>query len=181
MKLKTAVVSLALAMTGALASASMVTLPTIGVTDPINDVQHFTLDTDSVLTGVIKTTSMLDLNATINLFELSNGLGVDYKFGSVSGATPFASFGDVSTPIYFVDNGQLVDTGDVNWIQTYLTGPMFLAAGDWTLTVDGAISDNKYSTKLDVSLVPEPQSLALALGALAALGLVRRRQKSVIR
>ncbi len=59
------------------------------------------------------------------------------------------------------------------------TDPLYIASpGNYTLQggIDGNAGDILSSTDFSVTVTPEPASLALAFGGLAAVGLVRRRQ-----
>jgi PEP-CTERM motif len=137
----------------------------------------------------------------LNLSTGSNFFGNTPVAGSFSDTLTFtlgtASFANASITSV-VNGGQ-----DVDFTSIVLTGPsgpftltsvsgdpvevwatpgtgFNLAAGTYTLTLSGNNSAGigSYAGNLAVSPVPEPQSLALALAGLGAMGFLMRRRRS---
>ena len=99
---------------------------------------------------------------------------------SFAGNTNFASLSPLLNQIFFIGDG-LTGTGQQqlflvpdNATRLYLG----LADRSTTQSSPGAYQDNKGSFKVDVSVVPEPSSILVALAGIGAATLVARRRRS---
>ena len=162
MKLLHVAAAAALVLAGASASAA-----NLGVLDlssgssgfantPISgaftDTFTFTLTTPSVLTGSV--TSVVSGNQ-------------DVDFGAISIAGPSGTF-----------NFTLLNPDPFEFWVTANPG-FVLGAGTYTLSLTGTNSAaiGSYGGNLAVSVVPEPQTLALLFGGLGMVGFLSRRRK----
>lgn len=174
--LKTALVSLALALTGTLAAAGPVTFGAQNSDEGgFTGTFHFTLAGDQAFNGLIQTVSALKDDVTITSVVLSKG-GTSYTFDSAADGTQLI-WGGSSLSTYEIKGEEMEE-----WTSSYSLTPFLLSAGEWQLTINGFDADNKnvgsYSATLEGSAVPEPQSLALALGALGAMAVAARRKRA---
>jgi PEP-CTERM motif len=179
MNLKSAFVSLVLAFAGAVAQASPVIIgesasnlgnAAASVTN-FTDVYQLTVahDTDYLLNIITQSKQQNDV--VLYSVLLSNGTD-SYLFDATDDGTSFLS-ALWSTSTSTTASGKQVTYQN----QTYELSKIFLTAGDWTLTVTGADTNNKAagSYLVTANAVPEPASLALVLAGIAAAGLVARR------
>lgn len=129
-------------------------------------------------------------------FHLDAGAKVwgDLQTLGNKGALP--SINIVSAYLQNADGTQRIDFSEVlagnwdqslNWQEQWRLAPIDLAAGDWTLSVTeqglGSKQYSSYQAKFgivpDAANVPEPQMVLLSLTALAAMGLVMRKRRSI--
>lgn len=180
MKLKPALVSLALALAGTVAQASPVIIgqstsnlgsAAASVTQFTNSYQ-LTVEQDTDYLFSVITQSKQKDDVVLYSVLLSNGTD-SYLFDSSDDGTSFLS-ALWSTSTTTTANGKQV----VYQNQTYELSKIFLTAGEWTLTVSGADTNNKAagSYLVTANAVPEPASLALVLAGIAAAGAVGRRR-----
>jgi PEP-CTERM motif len=180
MNFKSALVTLALAMAGAMAQASPVLIgesvsnlgnAAASVTRFTN-VYEFVVEHDTDYLFNVITQSKQKNDVELYSVLLSNG-SESYLFDSTDDDTSFLS-ALWSTSASTTGSGKTV----TYQLQTYELSKIFLTAGDWTLTVSGADTNNKAagSYVVTANAVPEPASLALVLAGIAAAGLVGRRR-----
>ena len=174
MKPKAASVSLALALTASLAAAGPVafTEKALDGSEPWTVSYTLNVEKDAMFSGWLKSVSNKKDNVVVESVLLSKD-GVDYLFDLADDEYKFlaVSVDQQSTP---GKKGNIT-----HWHWTYELSPVLLSAGEWDVTVNLNNYSNKFNSSLlgagTLSAVPEPQSLALALGALGALVLVSRR------
>jgi hypothetical protein len=172
MKIKNALLTLALALFGQLALAGPVVFSKSGLDGSFTDRYDFTVDSDAVYSGAVMTLSRLEGDLRIFSVVLSSGTQ-EYRF-----QTPgdFHSITNASSTVMV--KGRPV----TEWHSTYVLPPLFLTSNVWALTVSGFDDDtNKFNGSYTAQLdrlsggrLPEPQSLALIFAALGALALVGR-------
>jgi len=112
----------------------------------------------------------------------SNGL-----VPSVNIVSAYLQNADASQRIDFIETLAGDWENGFNWQEQWRMAPAELAAGDWTLTVTGQGFGSKKFSAYQASFgvvpnannVPEPQLALLSLTALAAMGLVMRKRRSI--
>jgi len=170
---------LGLLMLAPVAQAGPVTLqasaPTTFAKEPIKatalttDSYTFHLDAGAKVWGDLQTLAVKSGLPSINIF--------DAYLQSADGSQ---SFKFIETMAGDWDNG-------LNWQEQWRMAPADLGAGDWTLTVIqkgfGSKQYSSYQAKFGIvpnaNNVPEPQLALLSLTALAAMGLVMRKRRSI--
>lgn len=179
--IKTASVFSALLLSASLAAADPVTYDftsSLKNTGGFTQVYNFSLGSGAYFNGSLLTTSSAAGNLPVTSVMLSNG-NSQYRFDTLNDGYDFASITSGTTTKKV---GLLTLTYYQN---TYNWDPVFLAAGDWTVSIVGTNVDGKYGGTLNLTLVdppagnvPEPATLALTGVALAGVAFVRRRRKS---
>lgn len=171
MKLKFLLASLALV--GSLAQASPVTIADSGtVTGSFSNSYSLNVaDGHNYLLSLVTQSKQTDI--TIQSVMLSNG-ALSYVFDALNDGTTLgvSSWWTTSATSALGVPYSLQH-------QTYSLSEIFLTSGLWTITVSGKDTDSKTASSytLSANAVPEPQSLALSLVGLLALGWVARRQR----
>jgi hypothetical protein len=172
--IKDAFVSLAMALSATVATAGPVTFNEQKLPESLVDSYSYKLElgVDSLFSGWLKTVSNQQNNLTIKSVLLSKD-GVEHLFDLTDDGTSFLS---VVSDHWQTTNkkGVKVDHHGL----TYALSPIELGAGIW----DVKVSFNPYGKYNGVvlgggttSAVPEPQTLALVLGALGLMALSTRR------
>jgi hypothetical protein len=165
--------------TYSLGSLAVGDVPSIGPTNVVagtalNDTITFTLAADAALSGYIANDSFV---------YPSEGTGYAY-----AALKPFnvmldgKFFGNYS----LVNGGLTVDPVDPTnnyetYYRTFQLNPTKLTAGTHTITLTGTAdpyNDAEYYGSLTVSAVPEPETYALLLAGLGALGFLARRRNA---
>ncbi|ALT78093.1 hypothetical protein AT984_13785 [Paucibacter sp. KCTC 42545] len=170
---------LGLLMLAPVAQAGPVTLqasaPTTFAKEPIKatalttDSYTFHLDAGAKVWGDLHTLAVKSGLPSINI--------VDAYLQSADGSQNFKF---IETVAGDWDNG-------FNWQEQWRMGPTELGTGDWTLTVvqqglgskQYSFYQAKFGIEPNAANVPEPQMALLSLTALAAMGLVMRKRRSI--
>ncbi|MEJ6001062.1 PEP-CTERM sorting domain-containing protein [Paucibacter soli] len=162
--LNTAIAALALCLTGLQVSAAPIAFADVlPQKQTFTRYVHFHVDFGQQFVGQFETAS-----------EEANDVVIEHLL--LTGPGNF-SFGN---PVQSVRE---IDGWDMN-VERWSLPSSFLAAGDWTLEIKGEDKLRKAGGQYEFSLtgvsnrVPEPASLGLATGAIAAMLLVSRRRKS---
>lgn len=133
----------------------------IKATTVVNDVYSFHLAADQTLSGSLQTGGATQLDIRSAYLIKADGTG-RIEFGE-------------STAVSWAD----IDAGLERWT----LASAILSAGDWELHVIGeGFGSKKYSSyvgNLSEGTVPEPQTLLLSVAALAAMGVVARKRKTL--
>lgn len=173
MKLKSLLVSLSMALAGSLAQASPVTIADSGnVTGSFSNAYNFTVtQNQNYLFSVVTKSQQQDL--TIRWVTLTNAaLNLSYTFDAADDGTLLSASAWWTSSI---TSGLGVTS--LLQQQTFSLSEILLAPGTWTVTVSGLDSNAKTASSfaLTANAVPEPQSLALSVVGLLALGWATRR------
>ncbi|MET0520249.1 MAG: PEP-CTERM sorting domain-containing protein, partial [Burkholderiaceae bacterium] len=174
MKIKAFFALLTLGLSATVATAGPVTASASGLnTLGFSSTSSFVLAADQLFSGVVTATTALQGDLSIGSLTLSNG-SVSYVFDGNDDPYKFLSVGTVKTT-------ELVKGFSVDkWVTSYQLSDVLLSAGTWSMTVVGNDAPNKYTGSFNVQLnaVPEPQSLALALIGVVAVGAATRRRRA---
>lgn len=178
MNTKNIIASLALAAGSAVAFAGPVLSVNKTTTEETSfqDVYTFTLSGSQTVSTRIETRSSWNcglpcLDLSISSVTFSNGQ-FSYVFDPANDGTQLllTEFGQKT-----VHNGK--GSYEV-YFGSYTLDPLLLGPGQWTMTIAGDDLNNKNNGSYAATLnVPEPQSLALSLTALAGLAFAARRQR----
>ena len=130
--------------------------------------------TDAASPGLITDvfTFSLDAQYDTNASAISIKLGKnDWDFKSITINGPSGPFSFSAAP------------GSTDALEIWTLSTVRLSAGDYTLSVDGYVNggarSGSYGGNINISAVPEPESYALMLAGLGALGFVARRRSRV--
>jgi len=163
---------------------------------PVVQAGPVTLQASAPITITSTPIKVTDLVTHTNTFHLDSGarvwgdlqtVGSKLQLPSLNITSAFLQNADASKSFEFSEILAGNWSEGINWQEQWRLAPVELDAGNWTLSVTergyGSKQYSSYQAKFGIvpsaANVPEPQMILLSLTALAAMGLVMRKRRSI--